>query len=203
MQASSTQPYMEVTEQPIEKFRFRYKSEMHGTHGSLTGQSASRNKKSFPTVVLHNYFGEAVIRCSLYQLPKSQTAQPSPHSHSLVIRNMNEDRNDPHDMVVSKTQGFTAVFQGMGVIHTARKNIEEELLRKLITQKQFEWSRPVTILEEERLKARAKTEATEMNLNQVCLCFEAFEKNGTEWSRICAPVYSTPINNMSEFTVDC
>lgn len=39
-----------ITEQPVEKFRFRYKSEMHGTHGSLMGRTSEKSKKTYPTV---------------------------------------------------------------------------------------------------------------------------------------------------------
>ena len=38
-----------------------------------------------------------------------------------------------------------------------------------------------------------------MNLNSVCLCFEAFVRENGIVQPICAPVYSTTINNMSEF----
>lgn len=30
---NSSQSYLEIVNQPINKFRFRYESEMHGTHG--------------------------------------------------------------------------------------------------------------------------------------------------------------------------
>jgi Rel/ankyrin family protein len=44
-------PYLKIIEQPVEKFRFRYKSEMMGTHGSILGRSSDRNrKKTYPTV---------------------------------------------------------------------------------------------------------------------------------------------------------
>jgi Rel/ankyrin family protein len=44
-------PYLRIIEQPVEKFRFRYKSEMMGTHGSILGRSSDKNrKKTYPTV---------------------------------------------------------------------------------------------------------------------------------------------------------
>jgi Rel/ankyrin family protein len=44
-------PYLKIIEEPVEKFRFRYKSEMMGTHGSILGRSSDRNrKKTYPTV---------------------------------------------------------------------------------------------------------------------------------------------------------
>lgn len=197
MPPSGVQPYLQIIEQPIEKFRFRYKSEMHGTHGSLTGQSTSRTKKTYPTVQLQNFYREAIVRCSLYQIQKDKNDIPSPHSHNLAIRCGNEDRKDPHEVMVSPSQGYKAVFQGMGIIHTARRYIEEELLEKLISQLEFKLNRSLTLLEKEKLKMKANKEAAEMNLNQVSLCFEAFERVNSECVPLCPPVFSTPINNMS------
>lgn len=35
----------------MDKFRFRYKSEMAGTHGSLSGMASEKNRRAtFPTV---------------------------------------------------------------------------------------------------------------------------------------------------------
>lgn len=192
--------YLSIAEEPVNKFRFRYASEMHGTHGSLTGQTTSRTKKTYPSVQLHNFYGEATIRCSLFQIQKFKHEMATPHSHTLVIRQGNEDRKDPHEVVVSPANDYVAVFQGMGIIHTARKHIEQELLAKLIARAEFRWGRALTPLEMEKLKLKAKKESTDMNLNQVTLCFEAFERRNGEWIEICQPIYSTAINNMSKLS---
>lgn len=44
--------YISILVQPTDKFRFRYRSEMVGTHGSLQGvhSGRKRNKNSVPTV---------------------------------------------------------------------------------------------------------------------------------------------------------
>lgn len=99
-------PLLHIVEQPVEKFRFRYKSEMHGTHGSLMGNTSVKNKRTFPTVELRGYDKEAIIRCSLYQ---TDTLKRSQHSHRLVVRNGDTDRDDPHDVIVSPEKGFTAM----------------------------------------------------------------------------------------------
>lgn len=45
------QPFLKIVEQPVEKFRFRYKSEMAGTHGSLIGISSDKiRKNTYPAV---------------------------------------------------------------------------------------------------------------------------------------------------------
>jgi len=41
---------IEMVEEPEEKFRFRYKSEMQGTHGCIHGRTYSKKNKTFPTV---------------------------------------------------------------------------------------------------------------------------------------------------------
>lgn len=186
-------PYLTIIEEPVEKFRFRYKSEMHGTHGSLTGRTSSGSKKTFPSVQLHNFVGQATIRCTLSQLPTNRKPNPAPHSHSLVVREGNQDKKDPHELTVSQAQGYLAVFQSMGIIHTARKFIEAELFEKFRLRSDT--------VDKEIIKDWAKREASEMNLNQVCLCFEAFEKRGGEYIRISNPIYSKPINNMSKWFV--
>lgn len=43
--------------QPVDKFRFRYKSEMMGTHGSLSGErDETSQKKEVPTVQVISYW---------------------------------------------------------------------------------------------------------------------------------------------------
>lgn len=44
-------PYLRIIEEPIDRFRFRYKSEMTGTHGSLSGLNSDKSRKpTYPTV---------------------------------------------------------------------------------------------------------------------------------------------------------
>lgn len=51
-----------------------------------------------------------------------------------------------------------------------------------------------------QIRAEAEAEAKKMNLNSVCLCFEAFIRENGILQPICLPVFSTPINNMSELS---
>lgn len=99
-------PRLQISEQPIDKFRFRYKSEMHGTHGCLTGITTNKIKRTYPACELKNFTGDAIIRCSLYQV---DTLNLLHHSHSLVVRRDNDDIKDPHDVEVSPAKGYTAV----------------------------------------------------------------------------------------------
>lgn len=154
---------LRISEQPVEKFRFRYKSEMHGTHGSLNGASSLRNTKCYPEVQLQGYTGPAVIYCSLFQ-----TNLESPHSHQLVVRKDDHDMCDPHELKVSAELGYFAEFKNMGIIHTAKKFICEELLKKKTRRLLFELGRDeLTSKEEQELRKQTEKEAKDMNLNQV------------------------------------
>ncbi|KAL7727297.1 hypothetical protein ACLKA6_016045 [Drosophila palustris] len=183
---------LHIAEQPVEKFRFRYKSEMHGTHGSLNGINSKRTPKTFPEVILRNYKGPAIIRCSLFQ-----TNLDSPHSHQLVVRKEERDVCDPHDLHVSQDRGYVAQFINMGIIHTAKKYIFDELLKKKQDRLVFQMGRrELSTKQIQELHQETEREAKDMNLNQVRLCFEAFkiEDNNT-WTPIAAPVFSNAINN--------
>lgn len=94
---------------------------------------------------------------------------------------------------------YVSSSTGMGIIHTAKKYIADELYRKLKAQEQ---SRGVELSyrQEMQLKEKAERESKSMNLNQVCLCFQAMVENpnGTGLYPICEPVYSRCINNLSK-----
>ncbi|XP_062542582.1 nuclear factor NF-kappa-B p110 subunit isoform X2 [Armigeres subalbatus] len=188
-------PMLTIVEQPVDKFRFRYQSEMHGTHGSLMGVHTEKSKKTFPTVQLHGFRGEAKIRCSLFQVDPNRRAA---HSHNLVIKSGDIDLNDPHDIDVNEECNYVAMFQGMGIIHTAKKNIAEELSKKMKKQRAVEMNRELSIREEYQMQKEAAEMAKTMNLNQVCLCFQAYQVDATTglWTQLCEPVYSNAINNM-------
>lgn len=86
----------------------------------------------------------------------------------------------------------------MGIIHTAKKNIKEELFRKMREELDIEVKRNLTPNEIAAFQRDAEKQSKEMNLNQVCLCFQAFVKNEVDNSmvKICEPIYSRVINNM-------
>lgn len=194
----TSHPYLEIIEQPCSMFRFRYQSEMHGTHGSLMGQSSERSQKRYPTVVLRGYNGiEAFIRCTLTQVARpGQTVVQKPHSHKLVIKKGQQEECDPHIFSAKRENGFQAVFQGMGIIHTAKKDIPSELLPKMIKMREYETQMHLNQFEKSQLKQEATEEAKNMNLNQVCLCFQAFAYENGIWQELCDAVYSQTINNI-------
>ncbi|XP_078050325.1 nuclear factor NF-kappa-B family member relish [Augochlora pura] len=195
------EPYLALLVQPAEKFRFRYKSEMIGTHGSLVGSNVgSGRNKNAPTVQLHNFPGRATIRCTLVTSDENARI---PHAHRLVRRVNGEDCDDPHVIDVTPENGFIATFHGMGIIHTAKKFVKEELIKKMRLQAIEKKKREnridtLTTREEAQIKHDADTYQKCVNLNSVALCFEAFmlnERNVMVPIPNCI-VYSNPINNL-------
>ncbi|XP_026673518.1 nuclear factor NF-kappa-B p110 subunit isoform X2 [Ceratina calcarata] len=192
-------PYLTILDQPSEKFRFRYKSEMVGTHGSLMGSNSNNNRsKSAPTVKLNNYSESAIIRCTLFT---SDEELRIPHAHRLIRRVGGVDYDDPH-IEISSENDHIATFNGMAIIHTAKKNVKDEIIRKL--QRQFLEERrkqnpnaTLNIRDTAEIKTKAESYHKFVNLNSVALCFEAFISDGNGiMSRIADPVYSNTINNL-------
>lgn len=93
-------------------------------------------------------------------------------------------------------------FQGMGIIHTKKPKIKEELVRKITAEISFE-NGSLSPGELSRIEETAERQSKEMNLNQVCLCFQAYIQNEMEgkWIKICEPVYSNVVNNMKSALV--
>ncbi|KAI4498575.1 hypothetical protein M0802_006281 [Mischocyttarus mexicanus] len=194
------EPHVVITEQPIEKFRFRYKSEMMGTHGTLSTNIVVAKKKGAPTVELRNFHENAIIRCTL--VTSDEKTPRIPHAHRLIRKSGQKDIDDPHDIQVSQENGFTAVFYGMGIIHTAKRNVKDELIRKFKTglleeRKRKNINATLSIRDEVQIKADAEVYQKSMNLNSVALRFQAYiiDVNNV-MIPITEPVYSTPINNL-------
>ncbi|XP_008215383.1 nuclear factor NF-kappa-B p100 subunit isoform X1 [Nasonia vitripennis] len=193
---------LKIVVQPVDKFRFRYKSEMMGTHGSLLGErEETSHKKEVPTAQLINcHLPEAVIRCTLVTADEDRRF---PHAHHLVKKDGNSDKDDPHDINVSRENNYTAMFCNMGIIHTAKKNIKEEIMRKrkievMEEKKRKNFENPVISTREDlEMKMEAEKAQKWMNLNSVALCFQGFAPGANDvLIPITEKVYSRPINNL-------
>jgi nuclear factor NF-kappa-B p105 subunit len=198
---AATAPHLKIIEQPIDRFRFRYKSEMTGTHGSLCGQNSDRvRKQTYPTIELCNFNKRAIVRCSIYQHNTKEDHKP--HAHRLIKKQGKGEVDDPHDAFVSPEDGFVYTFHSMGIIHTAKKNLIPELVKKKTHLKKEEIARlegkrrELTQKEEVEIKGLAEAESKSINLNVVCLRFDAFYKSNGVLLPICPPVYSHTINNL-------
>lgn len=178
----ANEPYLRITEQPQDHFRFRYVSEMVGTHGCLLGKSStstSSKPKTHPTVELVNYSGQALIRCQLAQHKSSEE-----HPHRLL----EDDRDKELSYHVPEQGSYKVCFAGLGIIHTAKKDVSELLQKRYIER---HGNRHINAKE---LKSHCDTVAKNIDLNIVRLKFSAHDVNtGKE---ICQPVFSEPIHNM-------
>ncbi|KAJ8733352.1 hypothetical protein PYW08_001650 [Mythimna loreyi] len=177
----ANKPCLRITEQPQNHFRFRYVSEMVGTHGCLLGKSVGPNKqKTHPTVELLNYSGKALIRCRL-----AQHNNPDEHPHKLL-----EDDQQDRDMsyLVPDQDSYKVGFGGIGIIHTAKKDVSALLFKKYSERCK---DNKMNLNE---LKMQCDNMAKTINLNIVRLKFSAHDTvTGQE---ICEPVFSEPIHNM-------
>ncbi|XP_032670815.1 nuclear factor NF-kappa-B p100 subunit isoform X2 [Odontomachus brunneus] len=200
------EPYLEIIVQPAEKFRFRYKSEMMGTHGALVGiPHGNSRKKPAPAVKLNNFSDKAIIRCTLVTSDdecRNNDGCRISHAHRLVKREGTVDQDEPHYLEVSSQNNFTATFAGMGIIHTARKHIKDELVRKMRNEHLENCRRTnrnaiISIRDDAQIKANAENYQKSINLNSVALCFQAFIADDFNIMRpITSTVYSNPINNL-------
>lgn len=85
----------------------------------------------------------------------------------------------------------------MGIIRNPRPQIKAELCRKKTIEFEFEENRKPNIEEMVRIEKESEEEAKTMNLNQVCLKFDALMYNDQlqRWERVCEPTYSNVIND--------
>ncbi|XP_068631520.1 nuclear factor NF-kappa-B p110 subunit-like [Battus philenor] len=174
------QPYLRIVEQPQNHFRFRYRSEMLGTHGCLLGKNSGSNKtKTHPAVELVNYSGQARIRCRLAQHNNSDE-----HPHKLL----EDDQDRDVSAKVPEHGSYKVGFPGMGIIHTAKKDVPQLLFKK------YESKMKNASDYERALRSHCENIAKNINLNIVRLRFSAHDILTDK--EICPPIFSEPIHNM-------
>ncbi|KAL0832654.1 hypothetical protein ABMA28_000846 [Loxostege sticticalis] len=151
---------------------------MVGTHGCLLGESSGTSKtKTHPTVELVNYKGRAIIRCRLAQ--KKSTDE---HPHKLLEEE--QDRDVSYE--VPENGSFKVGFAGMGIIHTAKKDVPGLLYKK--------YSETNRNFDPKELRMYCENEAKGIDLNIVRLRFSAHDIVTNK--EICPPVFSKPIHNL-------
>ncbi|XP_073977335.1 nuclear factor NF-kappa-B p110 subunit-like isoform X2 [Rhodnius prolixus] len=163
---------LQMVEQPQSSYRFRYITEFKDNpHGPLTGENSSKNSKTFPTVKLVNYPRKAVIRCWL-----CVSTDKDVHVHQLLTKNDRRSvRSEPHDLVVDAKNNFTAVFEGLNIIHAVTKG-KKEYLESLHKKKchiisGYTLDPHICPFDEKDLKNELKA----MEKNKAVLFFEAFD----------------------------
>jgi len=196
--------HIKIMEEPEEKFRFRYKSEMQGTHGCIHGRSYTKKSKKFPTVQIQNVpidVQTVRIRVALYTNEKPRNH----HVHKVMWKQSSDIEQNFVECDVSRAQGFRHMWQGLGIIHTSRKYIDETLFNRIkkvfLEQKgaQMNSNNPqLTDAEELQLKSDAASMGKKVTdkLNTVVLGFEAFRVDHGIYRPLCSMAFSNPINNL-------
>ncbi|GCC17239.1 hypothetical protein chiPu_0020511 [Chiloscyllium punctatum] len=189
-------PFLAITEQPKQRgFRFRYGCE-GPSHGGLPGASSEKNRKTYPTVKIFNYTGNAKIVVQLV------TAKDPPklHAHSLVGKQCTDDgvcivQVGPKDM--------TAQFTNLGILHVTKKNVPDVLFDRLFNEtyqrnpldrKNFLNKAILSAQEAQQFRQESEQLAKEMDLSVVRLQFTAYlpDSDGM-YTRPLESVISDPI----------
>ncbi|KAI1292265.1 Nuclear factor NF-kappa-B -like protein [Halotydeus destructor] len=185
-------PSLRFTEQPTNRIRYRYKSEK-GSHGGLTGENSTPNKKTYPTIKLDNYrpTGQVMAKASLV----THEPVPRPHVHKLMGRYC----NDEGFCIIPMGENGTAVFQNLGILFSGKKEVPDILYqRKLDDQRimrDIHNALQLSESENQRLREEAERDAKHINLNCVRIAFEAFDCGQNANVAICQPVISRPVAN--------
>ncbi|XP_076830157.1 nuclear factor NF-kappa-B p100 subunit isoform X2 [Brachyhypopomus gauderio] len=182
-------PYLQIIEEPKQRgFRFRYECE-GPSHGGLPGASSERNRRTYPTVKVCNYVGQARVEVQLV----THTDPARVHAHSLVGKQCNENGTCSIDI---GPNDLTAQFSNLGILHVTKRGVVDVLTKRLLEEKRRmkEAGYHFSESEEQTIQREAKELGKSMDLNIVRLKFTAYlqDSNGG-FSRALKPVVSNPI----------
>uniref|UniRef100_A0AAX7UDL6 RHD domain-containing protein n=1 Tax=Astatotilapia calliptera TaxID=8154 RepID=A0AAX7UDL6_ASTCA len=186
-------------------FRFRYGCE-GPSHGGLPGATSEKNRKTYPTVKICNYQGQARV---VVQLVTALTPVPHLHAHSLVGKQCDKG------ICIADLQSkdSTISFPNLGILHVTKKNVAKTLEERMIeafklgyncgvsihpdidsVQGEVRVPREITEHHLSVIRNAASSQAKEMDLSVVRLMFTAFlpDSDGG-FSRRLEPVVSEPI----------
>uniref|UniRef100_A0A669DXK0 Nuclear factor kappa B subunit 1 n=1 Tax=Oreochromis niloticus TaxID=8128 RepID=A0A669DXK0_ORENI len=183
-------------------FRFRYGCE-GPSHGGLPGATSEKNRKTYPTVKICNYQGQARV---VVQLVTALTAVPHLHAHSLVGKQCDKG------ICIADLQSkdSTISFPNLGILHVTKKNVAKTLEERMIEAFKLGYNCGVSIHPDidsvqgevrvprevtgDVIRNAAAMQAKEMDLSVVRLMFTAFlpDSDGG-FSRRLEPVVSEPI----------
>ncbi|XP_061580816.1 nuclear factor NF-kappa-B p105 subunit [Cololabis saira] len=199
-------PFLQILEQPKQRgFRFRYGCE-GPSHGGLPGAFSEKNRKTFPTVKVCNYQGQARV---VVQLVTALTPHPQLHAHSLVGKQCDKG------ICIADLQSKDATisFPNLGILHVTKKNVSKTLEERMVEAVRMGYNCGVSIHPEvdalqgevraprelsdhqrSLIGGAAANQAKDMDLSVVRLMFTAFlpDSDGG-FSRRLEPVVSEPI----------
>jgi len=195
---------IQICEEPEEKFRFRYKSEMQGTHGCIHGKNFTKKSKKFPEVQIVNVPQE--VKCVRLRVALYTNEKPRKHHvHKIMWKQFSDKEQDFIEVDVPRKNGFKHNWQGLGIIHTSRRFIDETIFNRIqkvfLEQKGAKMRDPYPRLsdaEELQLKSDAARMGKEITdkLNTVVLGFEAFRVENGIYYPLCSMAFTNAINNL-------
>ena len=183
---------------------FRYKSEMQGTHGCIHGKNFTKKSKKFPEIQIVNVPLDVKVvrlRVALYTNEKPRKH----HVHKIMWKQFSDREQDFIEVDVPKKNGFKHNWQGLGIIHTSRRFIDETIFNRIqkvfLEQKGAKMRDPYPRLsdaEELQLKSDAARMGKEITdkLNTVVLGFEAFRVENGIYYPLCSMAFTNAINNL-------
>lgn len=157
----NNKPYLEITIQPNETYRFRYDTERDNAmeedqpkqkkESSKAKSDTNRKKRSdksdkkIPTVILRNYQGKAYVRCMLFQVPAEEKKVEESennfardwdiHPHELIIKEkINPEIVDTenHDPYYEKvSKDFEASFEFFDIRNALQTNYNKVIKQKI------------------------------------------------------------------------
>jgi len=146
--------FLEIVHQPQQRgMRFRYACEGKAA-GSILAENSDMDRKSWPSCVIKNYFGPALMRVSLV----TKDDPPQPHPHSLVGKGC---KNGFCMTAVDESTKMLGVFPNLGIQCVRRREIQSSIIGRLNNQ--------VNPFNTDHLQL-----SSEVDLNVVRLCFEVF-----------------------------
>lgn len=172
----SSDVWVEVIEQPKQRgLRFRYQCEGRSA-GSIPGENSSAEKKTFPTIKIHNYRGSAIIVVSC--VTKDAEPRCKPHPHSLVGRDCKKGV-----CTVRVKDASVVSFPQLGIQCAKKKDVEDALkLRREINVDPYQTG--------------FDHASSNIDLNVVRLCFQVFLPDSSgKVTRVVPPVASVPIHD--------
>eukprot|EP00088_Acartia_fossae_P009819 TRINITY_DN14814_c0_g1_i2.p1 TRINITY_DN14814_c0_g1~~TRINITY_DN14814_c0_g1_i2.p1 ORF type:complete len:920 (-),score=212.60 TRINITY_DN14814_c0_g1_i2:82-2841(-) len=205
-----TQARIVIEEEPEEVFRFRYKSEMSGTHGCIHGKAFDKKNKTFPTIKVENVeegVDKLFVRVGLY----AKAQKHAHHVHKLMMKKVSEkdDEEDFIQLETTRDQSFRVIWKGVGIIHTSKGKDSEKLVdtiknRKLkvaLEAKKVEMQSSLAELSQneqiqiEKEALRLKKD-NDIDMNLVYLGWEAFKCINGVLYPVCNMKFSPPIRNL-------
>lgn len=169
-----TGPYVEIVEQPRARgLRFRYECEGRSA-GSIPGETSTQERKTFPSIKIHNYNGPAVIVVSC--VTKDEPYKP--HPHNLVGKDC---KKGVCTLRIRDTNVVT--FPHLGIQCAKKKDVEGNLKQR----------QDINV---DPFQTGFKHKAQNIDLNVVRLCFQVFlpDEHG-KITRIVPPVVSQAIHD--------